>query len=188
MSFAVFLDRDGTLIEEKNGLPITDSKDLKLLEGVVEELKWMQERDYLLFVFSNQGGIARGEFTKEQSESVFKGLYEALKSQGIIIAKHYYCPHSDVDDCNCRKPKPGMLEAAVKDFPMIDLNGSYVIEDQLMGIKAGKSVGCTTILLGEKYKKKAQEDIKPDFHVDSWKKVRLCINQTRYYNELCRDC
>lgn len=180
MSYAVFLDRDGTLIEEKNGLPITDLKELKLLDGVIEELKWMQEQGYLLFVFSNQGGIARGEFTKEQAEKVFKHLYEVLNFNGIIITKAYYCPHSDADNCNCRKPKPGMLEAAVKDFPMIDLSGSYVIEDQLRGVKAGKSAGCTTILLGENYKKKAQEDIKPDFYAANWGEVRQHIRQMRY--------
>ena len=180
MSYAIFLDRDGTLIEEKNGLPITDPRDLKLLDGVVEELKWMQEQGYLLFIFSNQGGIARGEFTKERAESVFKSLYEVLKHQDIIIAKYYYCPHSDADNCNCRKPKPGMLKAAVNDFPMIDLSGSYVIEDQLRGIKAGKSVGCATILLGENYKKKTQEDIKPDFYAANWGEVRRHIKQLVY--------
>lgn len=180
MSYAIFLDRDGTLIKEKNGLPIQDPKDLELLGGVVEELIWMQKQDYLLFVFSNQGGIARGEFTKEQAENVFKGLYETLKNKGIIITGSYYCPHSDADNCNCRKPKPGMLEAAVNDFPMIDLSNSYVIGDQLRDAKAGKGVGCTTILLGEKYKKKAQEEFKPDFYAANWEDVRPHIRQLRY--------
>lgn len=180
MSFAIFLDRDGTLIEEKNGLPITDPKDLKLLDGVVEELKWMQEQGYSLFIFSNQGGLARGEFTKENVESIFKHLYEVLSSKGIIIARCYYCPHSDADNCKCRKPRPGLLEAAVNDFPMVDLSGSYVIGDQLRDVKAGKSVGCTTILLGENYKKKAQEDIKPDFYAANWREVREHIRQMRY--------
>ncbi len=140
---AVILDRDGTLNEDKGY--VHKIEDFKLLFGVVEGLKLLQEK-YLLFIITNQAGIGRGYYTVKDFHKFNNYILESLKNQGIKIEKTYFCPHTDKDGCDCRKPKTKFIDIIVKDYE-IDLKNSWVIGDHPSDIELGINAGTRTIFL-----------------------------------------
>ena len=163
---AMFLDRDGTLIPSHEDRPISDVKDFRLLEGVVEGLRWIHQEGYKLYIVSNQSGIADGKWSEENYLEINNKLQNELDLYGLHIEDFFMCPHSKTADCNCRKPKPGMIFQA-RDKYKIDLKRSYMLGNELKDIKAGKEAGCTTILVGDSYKNRRQFDVKPDFQAEN---------------------
>lgn len=176
---AVFLDRDGTINKYVGFLRNID--DFELLPGVGEAIKKINESGYLAIVVTNQPVIARGEVTVPELDQIHMKMETLLGHTGAYIDGLYYCPHhpdSGFDgevkklkiDCECRKPKPGMLIKASKDFN-ISLENSWMVGDGNNDIKAGKAAGCKTVLVG-----KSNGD-KPDMIVDSLKTaVKKIIN------------
>lgn len=153
---AVFLDRDGTVNVYKGFL--TNIDEFELIDGVAEAIKKINSSGYLCILVTNQPVIARGEVTYEELEQIHNKLETLLGLQGAYIDGIYYCPHhphkgyeGEVPelkiDCDCRKPKPGMLYKAAKDFN-IDLSKSYMVGDSENDIKAGTLAGCKTVLVG----------------------------------------
>jgi len=146
---AIFLDRDGT-INVDNGY-LYKIKDLNFINKSIGGLKLMQKANYKLIIVTNQSGIARGYYTEEDYFSFRNEMHKQLKEQGIIINSEYFCPHHPEGiigqykiDCQCRKPKIGMLEQAARDFNL-DLRKCWMIGDALSDIQAGKNAGCKTI-------------------------------------------
>lgn len=155
---AIFLDRDGT-INELVGF-LTDINLFNILPGVSEAIRKINKSSFLVIVVTNQPVIARGELTIEGLNNIHKKMETILGQNGAYIDGIYYCPHHpdrgfegerpDLKiDCNCRKPKPGLLLKAAQDYN-IDLSESYMIGDSENDIKAGKAAGCKTILLNNK--------------------------------------
>ena len=153
---AVFLDRDGT-INKYIGF-LRDSEQFELLPGVTEAIKMINSSGYLAIVVTNQPVIARGEVTVRELLNIHNKMETLLGEEGAYLDGIYYCPHhphkgfdGEVSElkveCECRKPKPGMLLKAANDFN-IDLSQSWMIGDGENDIKAGKSAGCRTVLLG----------------------------------------
>lgn len=153
---AVFLDRDGTINKYVGFL--RDIDDFELLPGVAKAIRKINESGYLAIVVTNQPVIARGEVTREQLQEIHNKMETLLGSKGAYIDAIYYCPHhphkgyeDEVPelkiDCECRKPKPGMLLKAAEDFN-IDLTHSWMVGDGENDIKAGKAAGCMTTLIG----------------------------------------
>lgn len=122
----VFLDRDG-VINYDYGY-VYKKENLKFISGVIKSLKQLQELGYMLIIITNQSGIGRGYFTVEQYLDFTDYMITLLKQEGINIEKVYYCPHTDEENCNCRKPKIGLFEKAINEYN-IDLDNSYVIGD-----------------------------------------------------------
>jgi D-glycero-D-manno-heptose 1,7-bisphosphate phosphatase len=151
MEKAVFLDRDGTIIEDV-GYP-HERSDIRFLPRVGEAIKLLNENRFKVIVVTNQSGVARGYFTEETVKEINSYIQETLAREGASIHKFYYCPHH-VDgtieeyrqDCYCRKPNPGMIEEAVREFD-IDVKNSFAIGDKSSDIEAGHRAGCKTILL-----------------------------------------
>jgi len=141
---AVFLDRDGTLIVDKNYLKLP--KDVVLMNRIVPALRMLQEKGYLLIVVSNQSGIGRGFFTITDHLAVEKHLEGLFANMDIHIKKSYYCPHTPDDNCDCRKPKPSLLENAIKEFG-IDPKKSFMIGDKLSDVGAGHNAGVKSVLV-----------------------------------------
>ncbi len=141
---AVFLDRDGTLIVEKNYL--SNPEGVELMPTVIPALHKLQAAGYLLIIITNQSGIGRGYFTEADFYNVQQKLFDLLKQDGIRIDATYFCPHMPDDDCNCRKPKPGMLVQAISEHT-IDPKHSYMIGDKPIDAEAGNNAGVTGILL-----------------------------------------
>lgn len=152
---AVFLDRDGTINKYIGFLRNID--DFELIDGVAEAVKKINASGYLAIVVTNQPVIARGEVTFVQLEEIHNKMETELGLKGAYLDAIYYCPHhphkgydGEVPelkiDCDCRKPKSGMLLKATQDFN-IDLSSSYMIGDGENDIKAGLNAGCRAILI-----------------------------------------
>lgn len=124
---ALFLDRDGTINEDYGY--VHDVKDLKICPDILKIIKHYSDLGYLTIVVTNQSGINRGYF-KEDDYNLFNSAIEnELKRYGLHIDAFYHCPHTPDENCNCRKPKTGLIDAALKDFD-IDLKNSFLIGDR----------------------------------------------------------
>ncbi len=153
LSFAVFLDRDGTLNEDPGY--IGDPGSLKLFPDTGKALSVLKNKfNFKLIVISNQSGIARGILTDEMVKSVNNKINELLAGDNVSIDAFYYCPfHPDFsssEDCSCRKPSPRMVFQAAEDFN-IDLKRSYFVGDSVSDIECGKNAGLKTILVKTGY-------------------------------------
>lgn len=141
----VFLDRDGTLIVEKQYL--SDPAQVSLEEGVVDGLRLLRDAGHPLIVLSNQSGIGRGKFTTEDAQRVNARTAELLRSFGIDILAWYFCPHAPATACECRKPLPGLAHEAARDWG-VRLHGSYVVGDKQSDVELADAIGGTGLLLG----------------------------------------
>jgi len=145
MQKAIFLDRDGVLLNDAGQYYIYKTDDLIINNGVIDALKRFTDKGFLLIVISNQGGIAKQIYTKDDVEKIHSKLKKQFEIEGIDIKEYYYCPHhSDVAKCLCRKPEPLLIEKALARFN-IDPNKSYIIGDNKRDIDAGKQVGLSCI-------------------------------------------
>lgn len=153
---AIFLDRDG-VINKYVGF-LRDINGFELLEGVTEAIRKINESGYLAIVVTNQPVIARGEVTYDELEEIHNKMETLLGREGAYLDGIYFCPHHPDSgfegeipelkvDCECRKPKPGMLMKAAKDFN-IDLEQSWMIGDRENDILAGQAAGCHTAYIG----------------------------------------
>ncbi len=160
---AIFLDRDGTINKYVGFL--RDINEFELIEGVSEAIKRINQSGYLAIVLTNQPVIARGEVSWEELHEIHKKMETLLGKGGAYIDGIYICPHHPDKgfegerpeykfDCDCRKPKPGLLLQAAKDFN-IDLSQSYMIGDSERDVKAGKAAGCKETVMVETNKEYA---------------------------------
>lgn len=154
---AIFLDRDGTINKYVGFLRNID--DFELIDGVAEAIRKINESGYLAIVVTNQPVIARGEVSFEGLEEIHNKMETLLGKEGAYLDAIYYCPHHPRKgyegerpelkiDCDCRKPKPGMLLKAAADFN-IDLSQSWIVGDGENDVKAGLNAGCKTALIGQ---------------------------------------
>lgn len=155
---AIFLDRDGTINKYVGFLH--KKEEFELIEGVSEAIKKVNASGYLAIVVTNQPVIARGEITCTELDEIHQKMETLLGKDGAYLDKIYFCPHHPHRgyvgecpefkiDCECRKPKPGMLIKAAEEFN-IDLRQSWMVGDSQNDIEAGKAAGCQTALIGEK--------------------------------------
>ncbi len=155
MHEAVFLDRDGTMIEEVNYL--SSPEQVRLIPGTVEAIRRWNHLGVKVVVVTNQAGVARGYFPESRVAEVHSHLSAVLAEGGATIDAYYHCPHHPDHgvgefriDCECRKPAPGMLLWAARDLG-IDLTRSWMIGDKLSDLWAGAAVGCRTLLVRTGY-------------------------------------
>jgi len=140
MKKAVFLDRDG-VINDGTRYYTYRVADFVLNPGVAEGLKLLQDAGYILVVVTNQSGVAKGEYTERDVATVHDFMRNELGKQGVIIQKVYHCPHHpDVMECDCRKPRPGMLERAIEELD-IDRKHSFMIGDSKRDVEAALKAG-----------------------------------------------
>ncbi len=151
MSKAVFLDRDGTIIKEVNFLKKIEQ--IELIKGSAPAISLLNKAGLKVIVVTNQSGVARGYFTEEFVKESHREIDNRLKKQGAMVDTWLYCPHHPTEgnipykkECNCRKPKPGLLLRAKDKFD-IDLSQSFIIGDSLRDLEAGWNAGLKTILV-----------------------------------------
>ncbi|RKX17727.1 MAG: hypothetical protein DRP51_10385, partial [Candidatus Zixiibacteriota bacterium] len=167
---AIFIDRDGTLIKEKNFLCNPDEVEPE--ENSIEALKIAKEAGFKIIVVSNQSGVARGYFDEETVSRINQRVYDLFAQGGAEIDQFLYCPHLKNAklptyniDCNCRKPAPGMVEKAIEQFNINPFK-SFVIGDKLADVKLGFVVGSKSILVrtgyGQKQEKILQKTMSPN--------------------------
>lgn len=140
----VILDRDGTIIVDKNYL--SDHRQVELLPGAAEGLRKMRALGLGLLVVSNQSGVGRGYFGLAEVERVNARILEMLAAQGIELEGIYFCPHAPKENCACRKPKTGLVERAVRDLGF-DPARCFVIGDKSADIEMGKALMAHTLLV-----------------------------------------
>lgn len=161
---AVFIDRDGTI--NVNVEYLDNPQNFQMYPGVGEGIKKLQESAFKIIVITNQSGIARGFFSEKTLEEIHRRMIKELLAKGASVDAIYYCPHHPEDNCDCRKPKTGLFEKAVKDHG-IDVFKSYLIGDRMLDVEAGHKMGLKTVLIPEKKemvrREMAQSEIKPDY-------------------------
>jgi len=137
---ALFLDRDGTINIEKEY--VFKIRDFEFQPGIFNLIRKYQEEGYLIFIITNQSGIARGLYSENEYLQLTKWMTDEFKKREIRIEKVYYCPHHPdfTGDCDCRKPKPGLLLQAIKTYN-IDPAESVLIGDTNRDLEAGKRAG-----------------------------------------------
>jgi histidinol-phosphate phosphatase family protein len=148
---AVFLDKDGTLVDD---VPYNvDPAQVRLMPGAGAGLRRLHAAGYRLVVVSNQSGVARGLFPESALAGVEHRLRELLQEEGVPLDGFYWCPHHPEGTvaeyavaCDCRKPAPGLLLRAAREQG-IDLARSWFVGDILHDVEAGRAAGCTTVLL-----------------------------------------
>jgi D-glycero-D-manno-heptose 1,7-bisphosphate phosphatase len=152
---AVFLDRDGVVIEDTHYVHSIDR--VRLIPGSAEAIAELNRAGWPVAIVTNQAGIARGLFSIETIEQIHEHLVELLRGYGAHIDGIYFCPHHPsgelaeyCHDCDCRKPKPGMLVQAAKELNL-DPTRSWMIGDRVSDLQAGSAVGCRTVLVRTGY-------------------------------------
>jgi D,D-heptose 1,7-bisphosphate phosphatase len=149
---AVFLDRDGVLNSDPPHYAHRLDQ-LELIPRSAEAVRFLKDNGYLLVIISNQSGVALGYYAEDQISVFNNALLKEIRKRGGDIDAIYYCPHHPdaiiekyKKNCNCRKPKPGMILRAAQEYD-IDLKNSFVVGDKKGDIEAGKIAGCRTILV-----------------------------------------
>src|SRR3989338_10206021 len=172
---AIFFDRDGIIVKPVGGEAPVKPEDMELIDGILPVILKSRKSGYLIFVVSNQPDIALGLINEKTRNSLEKKFISLLKEQNIKMDKIYYCHHDEngtnpayAISCDCRKPKPGLLKKAAKEFE-VDLKNSFMIGDRASDIKAGQSYGVKTILydpLNSQEKFLQRHNINPDFCIN----------------------
>lgn len=164
MAKAVFLDRDGTIVEDTGYLH--EISKVRFLPRASLAIKLLRENGFKVIIITNQAGVARGYFTEERVQEINSYIQARLAEQGAPIDMIYYCPHHIEgvveeyrQECYSRKPNPGMIEQAVRELG-IDLAGSFVIGDKPSDIEAGHRAGCLSILLADGVPADRDQEIK----------------------------
>ena len=142
------LDRDGTMIVEKNYL--SDPRDVELIPGTAQALRQLSKMGLGLLVITNQSGVGRGYFDDSKLALIHQRLVELLAGEGIHLDGIYYCPHKPEDECLCRKPGPALVRQAAAKHGF-DPRLCFVIGDKPCDIELGRNVGATTILVRTGY-------------------------------------
>lgn len=161
----VLLDRDGTINVEQNYLSHPDQ--MELYPGVGAALRRLRDLGFGLVVVTNQSGVARGYFDMTTLDRIHDRMTDLLRAEGITLDGIYICPHAPDEDCDCRKPLPGMVEQAIADFGF-DPTQAFLVGDKAVDVNMGHAVGAVSILVRTGWGKKAEAEggSAPDVIVD----------------------
>lgn len=173
MKSAIFLDRDGVInraiVRSGKPYPPATMDELEILPGVDAALTSLRQAGYLLIVVTNQPDVARGTTSKEFVDCINESVKSRLQLNAI-----YTCFHDTAEDCDCRKPKPGLLLMAARDL-QINLSTSFMIGDRWRDIDAGKQAGCKTFFVDYGYNE--QQPVTYDYRVASLREASEIILQ-----------
>lgn len=152
---AAFLDRDGTMIEEVGYLDRLEQ--IRLFPWTVDAVRVLNRAGFAVIVVTNQAGVARGFFPESFVDEVHRVLDERLTEGGARVDRYYYCPHHPDGTveayrraCDCRKPRPGLLERAARDFAL-DMPGSFVVGDKRIDVQLAHAAGASGVLVRTGY-------------------------------------
>ncbi|MBT3378852.1 MAG: HAD-IIIA family hydrolase [Lentisphaerae bacterium] len=154
---AIFLDRDGTIIED--GGFLTSPEEVVFIPGAATALLRLQEQ-FALFIVTHQVGMARGIQTAEEVERVNRHILDVLGEEGVVITEVYCCPHERSEGCQCIKPNPFFPNAAARDYG-VTLEGSFSIGDHLPDVELAQNVGGTGIFVLTGHGDKHRDEVPP---------------------------
>ena len=181
----VLLDRDGTIIVERNYL--SDPAEVQLNPGVVSGLRKMGGLGLGLVVITNQSAIGRGFFDESRLSEIHDRMEYLLRQEEVFLDGIYFCPHLPQDKCNCRKPETGLVDLASKELEF-NVKDSFVIGDKECDIRMGSRIGASTFLVLTGYGRKTDTEkvVKPDFVVDNLDEASLIIENFLHRKEEIR--
>lgn len=157
------IDRDGTLIVEKNYL--SEPNEVELIPGAAPALQKLQAMGYGVCLVTNQSGISRGLFDFNQLQQIHDHLEKLLNSSGVKLDGIFVCPHAPGDGCRCRKPMPGLIEQAIS-IHGFDPRNSWVVGDKEIDVELGRAVGARSILVRTGYGRLHDGGTQAEFIVD----------------------
>lgn len=181
MRRAVFLDRDGVvnraILREGKPYPPATLAELRVLSGVREACRRLREAGFALILITNQPDIARGDVSARQVAEINRRLQRYLQLDDIRL-----CPHDDAAQCNCRKPKPGLLLEAARAWN-IDLKSSYIVGDRWRDVEAGHRAGCNAVFVDYGYRER--RPVGPYLRVRSLREAATWIVEHTQPGVLC---
>ena len=142
---AIFLDRDGVINKNRDDY-VKSTKELEIFSNIGKEILKLKMKGFLIIVITNQSVINREIITITELEEIHSTIQKFLMKSKTSIDKFYFCPHRPDENCDCRKPKPGLILQAINEFS-IDVSKSWMVGDSKTDIQAGEKAGCKTILL-----------------------------------------
>jgi len=172
MDKVLFLDRDGVINIEKNYL--YKIEDFEFIDGVFEALKYVQNLGYKIVIITNQSGIGRGYYTFEQYNLLTTWMKEQFKQNNINISEVFCCPHAPIDNCNCRKPKIGMIKKTTKILD-IDYEKSWLVGDKDSDIKTAKNANIKNTIQVQTGHKFDAKDSSATYVLNSIKEIPTVI-------------
>jgi D,D-heptose 1,7-bisphosphate phosphatase len=195
MMRAVFVDKDGTLVEDQP--PNTDTSLVRFYPGVFTALRLLEGAGYALIVATNQSGIAAGHCSESDVRRMHRYIRGRLADEGITLAGFYFCPHRAdgivvpyAVACDCRKPQPGLLLRAGRELS-IDMSQSWMVGDILHDVEAGRGAGCRTVLVdnGHETEWRLTETRRPDHVAPTMlAAARLIVLERAEQEEERRSC
>ena len=147
----LFLDRDGVINKKLEGKYVRNFSEFEFIPGALDSISKLSNLFNRILIVTNQQGIAKGIMSEADLNTLHTQMQERIEKLGGKINKIYYCPHLQDMDCMCRKPKSGMIEQAIIDFPEINIKNSYLIGDSDSDIKAGKKMNLNTVKVDNDY-------------------------------------
>ena len=145
----VFVDRDGVINQERKNY-VKSISELDIYPNVAKNIKLLKDKGFLVVVITNQSAVNRGIVTNEIIDQIHNSIQDHLKQHGTFLDGFYYCPHKPDENCNCRKPKSGLLQQAILELN-IDLNSSWMIGDNDSDIEAATYIGCKAIKISDNF-------------------------------------
>ena len=142
---AIFLDRDGVLNKKRSDY-VKSISELEIFPNIEKEISKLKLKGFLIIVITNQSVINRGIITIEELEKIHSAIQKFLVKSKTSIDRFYFCPHRPDENCECRKPNPGLILQAINEFS-IDAAKSWMVGDSITDIQAGEKAGCKTIFL-----------------------------------------
>ena len=142
---AIFLDRDGVLNKNRNDY-VKSINELEIFSNIAEEISKLKMKGFLIIVITNQSAVNRKIITIKELEEIHLIIQKFLMKSNTSIDKFYFCPHRPNENCDCRKPKPGLILQAMNEFS-INASKSWMVGDSKTDIQAGEKAGCKTIFL-----------------------------------------
>ena len=148
---SLFLDRDGVINKKLEGRYVSRWEEFDFMPKALQAVNILSKLFKRIFIVTNQQGIGKGIMSENDLLFLHQKMMKEIEKAGGKIDKIYFCPHLEKDNCNCRKPKTGMIEKAILDFPEIEVKNSYLIGDSPSDIQVGKLVGLYTVKVDDKF-------------------------------------
>ena len=148
---SLFLDRDGVINKKLEGRYVSRWEEFDFMPKALQAVNILSKLFKRIFIVTNQQGIGKGIMSQNDLLFLHQRMIKEVEKAGGKIDKIYFCPHLEKDNCNCRKPKTGMIEKAILDFPEIEVKNSYLIGDSPSDIQVGKLAGLHTVKVDDKF-------------------------------------
>ena len=148
---SLFLDRDGVINKKLEGRYVSRWEEFEFMPNALQAVNILSKLFKRIFIVTNQQGIGKGIMSQNDLLFLHQKMLNEIEKAGGKINKIYFCPHLETDNCNCRKPKIGMIEKAIQDFSSINIKKSYLIGDSPSDIKAGERAGLHTIKVNNNF-------------------------------------